>query len=96
VLKNKEVGVSGYDVVHVRDATGELLVLHSGVSSVEDAKNLRKCSGDLVVYGGTNHVVVSNEWLWEWEKEDPTSYASRCIARAKLGLCANVITGEEK
>lgn len=44
-----------------------------------EASDARKVSGDLVVYSGTNDVVLDPTWLWEWEKKDPTAYARKAI-----------------
>ncbi len=44
----------------------------------------RGASGDLVVHQDTGLVVASEEWLWDWEKKDPNSYAHKAVTNAKL------------
>lgn len=47
--------------------------------TLEEAKKARKVSGDLVLQN--NKVVDSKEWLWDWEKNDPTSHAMRMLGK---------------
>lgn len=44
-------------------------------STLDDAKNARECSGELVVHAGTYNVVLDPSWLWDWEKNNHDSYA---------------------
>lgn len=49
--------------------------LVSGLKTLEEARSARSVSGDLVIDSETKGIVVSDEWLWAWEKEN--SYAKR-------------------
>jgi hypothetical protein len=48
-------------------------------STLEEAKNFRAVSGDLVVHRDTHKVVKDSAWLWDWERADPQCYAQRAI-----------------
>lgn len=48
-------------------------------TTLDEAREKRCMSGDLVVHADTHQVVKSPEWLWDWEKQDPDSYAQRAI-----------------
>lgn len=52
--------------------------------TLEDAKNARKVSGDLVVFKGTTNIVPDEGWLWDWEREDPQTYANKAVQFAKM------------
>lgn len=54
------------------------VVLYRTPSLVEAAR-ARFVSGDLVVEFGSNRVVRSLDWLFEWEKLDVSCYAQRAI-----------------
>ena len=49
-------------------------------STLEQARDARQVSGDLVVGAGTTEVVRSTRWMWDWEKADPISYAMRAAS----------------
>jgi hypothetical protein len=54
-----------------------------GLDTLERAKAARVVSGDLVVSWKTGEIIKSEEWLFDWEKEDPNCYAQRAIAFGK-------------
>lgn len=75
-----------YDIVHMRHwqfpldlRQEEAAIIHRGVKTLAEARDLRFVSGDLVVYSGTMKIVPDDEWLWDWEKNSPQSYAQRGI-----------------
>jgi len=47
------------------------IVLKTGLRNLDEAREARVLSGDLVVHAGTNNIVKSDEWLWDWEKVVP-------------------------
>jgi hypothetical protein len=47
----------------------------TGVTSLLMAAEARVVAGDLVVDTFTGKVCEDTRWLWDWEKENPASYA---------------------
>lgn len=48
-------------------------------TTLEEARDKRCMSGDLVVHAGTHRIVKSQKWLWDWEQKNSDSYAQRAI-----------------
>ena len=48
-------------------------------TSLEEAREARVASGDLVVDRRTKRVVNDPAWLWEWEREKPGCYARKAM-----------------
>ncbi len=79
-----------YEVQYRRyhNRTGDFSSIASGLKTLEEAKQARAVSGDLVVESATDRIVTDKSWLWDWEREDPTSYAHQAIdwqARQPIG-----------
>lgn len=86
-----------YDIVFVRGSLPFLkedrnrmrgngldyVAFHHGVHTLVEARNLRMCSGDIVVHAGTLDIVQDYEWLWDWEKTASVSYARSEIDKFK-------------
>lgn len=72
-----------YNVVWVKDGTKQHTVLKTNIKTLKEANAARWASGDLVVYAGTLDVITDDEWLWDWEKKNPGSYAYRKVMKAK-------------
>lgn len=76
-----------YDIIFMNDADlskKSFTVLKSGIQTLLGARNARGVSGDLVVHHGTNNIVHSEEWLWDWElREGMESYAYRKMKKAE-------------
>jgi hypothetical protein len=51
-------------------------------SSLDGANLARKVSGDLVVDSKTLEVIPDPSWLWDWELNDPKTYAHQHVAFA--------------
>jgi hypothetical protein len=70
-----------YDIHHRRryNSYSDRTVIARNLPSLEHAKNAREVSGDLVVFHKTNRVVPSEDWLFDWEKEERTCYALKAI-----------------
>ena len=51
------------------------------VKTLQEAKALRKVSGDLVFMAISGVIVPSQNWLFDWEKDKPDCYAQQCINR---------------
>ena len=69
---------SMYSIVSRRwyDTPEDMVVLHSGILSIQEVRKLRLISGDLVV--DKNGIVIQHDkWLFDWEKKDPTCYARK-------------------
>lgn len=49
-------------------------------ATLAEAKEKRQISGDLV-YTAEGVIVNNPEWLFDWEKEDPKSYAKNQMER---------------
>jgi hypothetical protein len=73
-----------FDIHHRRHffSTTDRGVMAERLPTLEAAKNARFVSGDLVVYSGTNDIVPSEEWLWDWEKKSEHCYAKNAIKHA--------------
>lgn len=56
------------------------LRLPSGLRTLEEAKEARVVSGDLVIDSDSGKIVTDPAWLWDWEVRDADSYAQRAIA----------------
>ena len=69
-----------YDIISQSDNCGYYTVLHKNICTLTEARDLRYCNGDLVVYGGTNKVVRSDMWLCkDWLEAGYETYALRKI-----------------
>lgn len=62
--------------------TSDFVVLHHNVL-LPQVRNMRKLSGDIVVHAGTNNLLMSDVWFWDWEKRDPNCYAQKLMAQDK-------------
>ena len=71
-----------YDIISRRfeNSYDDFIICRSNLTSLEEAKEKREVSGDLVVLHGTNRIVTSHEWLFNWEKDIDDCYARRVIA----------------
>lgn len=63
-----------YEIRYYRDLDHDYVLLAT-CATLAEARELRAVSGDLVVDAETNTVVADADWLWDWEKTDPQSYA---------------------
>lgn len=54
--------------------------IHQNIQTLAEAKALRAMSGDLVIDSYTKKVVISDEWLFDWEKKNSKSCAFRAIS----------------
>lgn len=78
-----------FDVIHPRSLNQlkDRVVIASNVfdpiegNSLKLAREAREVSGDLVVFHGTSEIVRNDEWLWDWEKNNPESYAWQAISK---------------
>lgn len=70
-----------YEIHHRRSISSEddFVLIAKGVRTLAEAQLLRAVSGDLVVDRDTRKIVLSDEWLFGWEKADPRCYAQRAI-----------------
>ena len=67
------------DFVRIEPYCPVVIGTQNGLTSLESAREARKVSGDLVVDLRTGLVVDNEDWLWDWEKNDPTCYARRAM-----------------
>jgi hypothetical protein len=74
-----------YDIHNRRffDTVKDRVVLVVGLPTLKAARLHREVSGDIVVYHGTNKVVPSTEWLFDWEVKDLNCYARKAINHSK-------------
>jgi hypothetical protein len=63
---------------HMLEDNGHPLI--SGLRTLKDAKAARCMSGDLVIDSNTKKVVVSDGWLFDWEKADRKSCAHLAVS----------------
>lgn len=75
-----------YEIRYYQDHSKRYILLAT-CSSLDDARELRKVSGDLVV-DSTDTVVADSRWLWDWEKADPSSYAHQNLGQHRPGTIA--------
>lgn len=47
--------------------------------TIEQARDARIVSGDLVVNPKNRKIITDRAWLWPWELEDVNSYAHKAI-----------------
>lgn len=73
-----------YEIRYYQDWSS-CYVLLATCDSLDEARELRKVSGDLVVEQATNTVVADPCWLWDWEKHDPSAYARQNLGRHRPG-----------
>lgn len=66
-----------YYRVFMNDGGGYYCILGQ-YPTLEEAAKSRQVSGDLII-GEDNQIVKDDSWLWQYEKDDPKSYAARCI-----------------
>lgn len=58
--------------------------LIGSANTIAEAKALRSCSGDLVVDARSLAVVQDADWLFDWELNDETCYATRKVLGTEL------------
>lgn len=70
-----------YEIHFRRSAVSkrDFSLIASGINTLEEARNKRSVSGDLVVYASNHEVVKSYDWLFDWEKLNPNCYAQQAI-----------------
>lgn len=70
-----------YEVQHRRyyNRRNDFSPIARGLKTLEEAKAAREVGGDLVVESATDSIVTDKLWLWDWELNDPTSYAHKAI-----------------
>jgi hypothetical protein len=70
-----------YEIIYRKDGPYQgkyQYALIGKANSLEEAREKRKVSGDIVVWADTHKVVQDPTWLWEWEKQKQNdSYAYR-------------------
>lgn len=67
-----------YEIRWIRDIYPyDYAVLATNIKTLEEARSRRVTTGDLVFYVNTNTIVEDTAWLWDFEKDNPTSYARR-------------------
>jgi len=49
----------------------------------EEAGDIRKISGDLVLDRETGELCLDDGWLWDWERGNPKSYAWKMLLMAR-------------
>jgi hypothetical protein len=76
-----------YEIRYYQDWSNRYLLLAT-CASLDEARELRKVSGDLVVDGATDTVVADPQWLWDWEKHEPGAYACRNLGQHRPGTIA--------
>lgn len=71
-----------YEIHHRRSlfSTNDYALIGTA-ETIEEAKEKRVVSGDLVVHAVTHNVVQDIGWLWDWERNNPQSYAFRAIQK---------------
>ena len=57
----------------------DYVVIAKNIRSIDEAKDRRWASGDLVVEQATGIIIPYHDWLWDWEKADPNCYAQKAI-----------------
>lgn len=58
--------------------------LIGSADTLAEARDVRQCSGDLVVETRSLAVVRSLDWLFDWELNDETCYATRKVLGTEL------------
>ena len=57
-----------YDVIFQSDNQPEnFAVIACGLTSIAEAREARRVSGDIVVFHNTMEIVSNTDWLWDWE-----------------------------
>ena len=67
--------------IHVRrnfDTLDDFVLVAKDLTSLEEARDRRVVSGDLVV-DGKGKVVKDEGWLFDWERANPNCYARRAM-----------------
>lgn len=62
------------------------VVLKTGLMTLEEVRNAREMSGDYPIFTQSGRLVLSDSWLWEWEKKNPHCYAQQVLKAARLNL----------
>lgn len=80
-----------YDVVYYGDPwpKGKHFVAY-GCETLAAAAEMRRVSGDLVVFACTDKIVPVTDWLFDWEKRDPNAYASKLVHLAAVRDCLTI------
>jgi hypothetical protein len=73
-----------YEVRYYCDYDDRYVVIAT-CETIESAGRARQVSGDLVVDAATNVVASDSSWLWDWERDDTTSYARHHLGRHRPG-----------
>lgn len=73
-----------YEIRYYQDWSSRYVLLAT-CDSIDEARELRKVSGDLVVESATDTVVADPCWLWDWEKQNPGTYARQNLGQHRPG-----------
>ncbi len=65
-----------YQVVFLHDPSGDYVQVATA-ETLSQAVQQRHWSGDLIYQDGG--IVQSQDWLWEWEKQEESCYAQKMI-----------------
>ena len=76
-----------YEIRYYQDWNSQYILIAT-CASLDEARELRKVSGDLVVDSTTNVVVADPRWLWDWETKAEHSYARQHLGRHRPGTIA--------
>ena len=78
-----------YIIAFQRDWTPFDFTVVGQATTLDDARETRVVSGDLVFDSETGKIVSHDDtWLWEWERRDPRCYAKRMMANGRRLACA--------
>lgn len=55
--------------------------IRTNIFTLAEASLLRETNGDLVICSDTKRVVISDNWLWDWERAQPIS---KCYAKQAM------------
>ena len=73
-----------YEIRHYQDWSSRYLVIAT-CGTIDEARELRCVSGDLVVENATDVVVDDLRWLWDWERIAMNSYARQNLGCHRPG-----------
>lgn len=71
-----------YLIIHPSGFAPQAFKYIGHANSLLEARKLREVSGDIVVDATTRKIIPNKAWLWQWERDDPTTFAHRLILAA--------------
>lgn len=78
-----QVSIKRYKIVGLANQDTLVMEHSSYIGLPSDAVDERKLAGDLLFDTSTGDICTEDSWLWDWERDNPLSYAWKMMQAAR-------------